>query len=58
MGWKLVKDASTMSTHGREELHRDLNNQVFESLATPWFEIVRSQHVDDTHRWLYLLKKR
>jgi SAM-dependent methyltransferase len=45
-------------TRGREELHRDLNNQVFESLATRWFEIVRSQHVDDTQRWLYLLRKR
>ena len=45
-------------TRGREELHRDLDRQVFESVAMRWFEIVRSQHTENTHRWLYLLKKR
>lgn len=45
-------------TRGRDELHQGLDRQVFESAATPWFEIVRSQHIDDTHRWLYLFRKR
>jgi len=45
-------------TRGREELHRGLDRQVFESVAMRRFEIVRSQHLDDTHRWLYLLRKR
>lgn len=45
-------------TRGREELHRGLNREVFESVAIRRFEIVRSQHLDDTHRWLYLLRKR
>jgi SAM-dependent methyltransferase len=45
-------------TRGRAELHRGLDPHVFESAATRSFEIVRSQHTDNTHRWLYLLRKR
>jgi 2-polyprenyl-3-methyl-5-hydroxy-6-metoxy-1,4-benzoquinol methylase len=44
-------------TRGREELHRGLDHQVFESAAMRRFEIVRSQHTGNTHRWLYLLRK-
>ncbi len=43
---------------GREELHRGLNPQVFELACNAHFEIVRSQHIEGTNRWLYLLRKR
>jgi len=45
-------------TRGREELHKDLNREVFEAVCEPRFERLRMQHVDGTTRWLYLLRKR
>jgi SAM-dependent methyltransferase len=42
---------------GREELHRNLNPQAFELACTRTFKIVRTEHVEGTHRWLYLLQK-
>jgi 2-polyprenyl-3-methyl-5-hydroxy-6-metoxy-1,4-benzoquinol methylase len=45
-------------TRGREELHKDLTPELFESLCGRHFEIVRRQHVEGTTRWLYLLRKR
>ena len=45
-------------TRGREELHKDLTTELFESLCQRHFEIVRVQHVEGTARRLYLLKKR
>ena len=45
-------------TRGREELHQDLNREVFEAVCEPHFEQVRTQHVEGTTRWLYLLRKR
>jgi hypothetical protein len=45
-------------TRGREELHKDLDREVFEAVCEPRFERVRAQHVEGTTRWLYLLRKR
>ena len=45
-------------TRGREHLHRDLNQQVFEDACRVHFEIVRSQLLEGTHRRLYLLRRR
>jgi 2-polyprenyl-3-methyl-5-hydroxy-6-metoxy-1,4-benzoquinol methylase len=42
---------------GREHLHRDLNQQVFENACRAHFEIVRSQQLEGTHRRLYLLRR-
>lgn len=44
-------------TRGREELHKGLNCEVFEEQCRRHFEIVRRQHLEGTHRWLYLLRK-
>jgi len=44
-------------TRGREELHKDLTPELFETLCRRRFEIVRTQHVEGSARWLYLLKK-
>lgn len=44
-------------TRGREHLHRDLNQQVFENACRAHFEIVRSQQLEGTHRRLYLLRR-
>jgi SAM-dependent methyltransferase len=43
---------------GREELHKDLSEAVFETACRPHFEIVRSHRIEGTHRRLYLLRKR
>jgi SAM-dependent methyltransferase len=43
---------------GRERLHADLTPEVFESACQQHFEIVRRQHLENTHRWLYLLQRR
>ncbi len=45
-------------TRGREALHADLTPAVFEAACAPYFEIVRTAHTPDTHRWLYLLRKK
>jgi SAM-dependent methyltransferase len=46
-------------TRGRDELHRGLTPELFESvLRKHQFETVRMLHVEGTKRWLYLLKKR
>jgi SAM-dependent methyltransferase len=42
---------------GREELHRDLTQEVFENACRRHFQMVRVQHLEGTSRWLYLLRK-
>jgi SAM-dependent methyltransferase len=44
-------------TRGREHLHQDLNQQVFENACRAHFEIVRSQQLEGTHRRFYLLRR-
>jgi 2-polyprenyl-3-methyl-5-hydroxy-6-metoxy-1,4-benzoquinol methylase len=44
-------------TRGREELHKDLTADVFETVCRRRFDIVRSQHVEGAARRLYLLRK-
>ena len=43
---------------GRDALHSGLTAGVFEEAVNKRFDIVRTQHLPNTHRWLYLLKKR
>ncbi len=45
-------------TRGRDELHKDLNTAAFEETAGRHFDIVRTQHLDGTSRWLYALRKK
>jgi len=42
---------------GRDELHKGLTPEVFESSFLQHFEIVRCQIIEGTHRRLYLLRK-
>jgi SAM-dependent methyltransferase len=43
---------------GREHLHEGLNSTVFETACRRHFEIIRSHHNPNSHRWLYALRKR
>jgi hypothetical protein len=43
---------------GRESLHTDLTVEKFESVCSARFDIVRTQHLNEESRWLYLLRKR
>ncbi len=45
-------------TRGRDHLFTGLNRTVFETACHRRFEIQRSIHFADTHRWLYLLRKK
>lgn len=45
-------------TRGRDHLHAGLNASVFEASARRHFDVVRSQHLEGTSRWLYLLRKK
>jgi hypothetical protein len=45
-------------TRGREELHKNLTHELFESVCREQFDIVRVQHVESSTRRLYLLRKR
>ena len=42
---------------GREELHKDLNEKVFEAACRKHFDILRSRRIEGTHRRLYLLRR-
>ncbi len=42
---------------GREHLFEDLTPEVFETTCRRRFRIVRTQHLEGTSRWLYLLRK-
>jgi len=44
-------------TRGRDELHKDLSVENFEKEALRFFEIVRSQRLGESDRWIYLLEK-
>ena len=45
-------------SRGRDHLFADLTSQVFEVTCGRKFQIVRSQHLESTSRWLYLLRKK
>ncbi|MGI8734305.1 MAG: class I SAM-dependent methyltransferase [Pyrinomonadaceae bacterium] len=45
-------------TRGRERLHEDLTVEVFERTAQQFFEIVRSQRLGESDRWIYFMRKR
>jgi SAM-dependent methyltransferase len=45
-------------TRGRDHLHADLNVGLFEAACCRHFEVVRSQHLEGSSRWLYLLRKK
>jgi SAM-dependent methyltransferase len=45
-------------TRGRDALHAGLDAAAFENSSRRRFEIVRSQHLEGTSRWLYLMQRR
>lgn len=45
-------------TRGRDQLFSDLTPQLFEESCRRRFEIVRSQHLERTSRWLYILRNK
>lgn len=45
-------------TRGRERLHQDLTAESFEAVCRRHFTIARVQHLENTSRWLYLLRKK
>jgi SAM-dependent methyltransferase len=45
-------------TRGRQELHKDLTVEVFETSARQYFEIGRSQRLGESDRWIYLLRRK
>ena len=45
-------------TRGRDHLFTNLTKEVFEETCRDHFEIVRCQQLDQTSRWLYLMKKK
>ncbi|MFX4263653.1 class I SAM-dependent methyltransferase [Pelotomaculum propionicicum] len=45
-------------TRGRDNLFEYLSTDVFETSCRRHFEIIRVQHLDNTERWLYLMRKK
>jgi SAM-dependent methyltransferase len=45
-------------TRGRDELFLHLTREGFEETCRRQFDIVRSEHIPDSERWLYMLRKR
>jgi len=42
---------------GRDHLFSDLTKESFEATAVQYFDIVRCERLDQTNRWLYLMRK-
>ena len=45
-------------TRGRDHLFTDLTKEVFEETCKRHFEVIRCERLDQTDRWLYLMRKR
>ena len=45
-------------TRGRDHLFTELTTEFFEQSCRQSFKLVRSQHLENTSRWLYLLRKK
>ena len=45
-------------TRGRDHLFTDLTKEVFEATCGKHFDVVRCERLDQTNRWLYLMKKK
>jgi SAM-dependent methyltransferase len=45
-------------TRGNGHLYGYLSKEVFEECCSNYFQIVDTQHIDETHRWLYALRKK
>jgi 2-polyprenyl-3-methyl-5-hydroxy-6-metoxy-1,4-benzoquinol methylase len=45
-------------TRGREHLHKDLTGELFETTARRFFDIVSSDRLGQSHRWIYVLRKK
>src|SRR5688500_6290076 len=45
-------------TRGREHLHKDLTGELFETTARRFFDIVGSDRLGQSHRWIYVLRKK
>jgi SAM-dependent methyltransferase len=43
---------------GRDALYQGLTREAFELACQRRFDILRTEHTDGTHRWLYLLQRR
>ena len=45
-------------TRGRDHLFTSLTQELFEETCKTHFDLVRSERLDDTSRWLYLMRKK
>jgi SAM-dependent methyltransferase len=45
-------------TRGHDHLYTHLTKEVFEETCCRYFDLVRSERLDQTSRWLYLMKKK
>jgi hypothetical protein len=45
-------------TRGHDQLYTHLTREFFEETCRKYFDLVRSERLDQTSRWLYLMKKK
>ena len=45
-------------TRGNDHLYYNVTKEFFEKISGRFFDIVRSERLDQTNRWLYLMKKK
>ena len=45
-------------TRGRDHLHKDLTLDLFETTARVYFDIVSFERLGESHRWIYVLRKK
>jgi SAM-dependent methyltransferase len=45
-------------SRGRDHLHESLTEEYFEDVSRQYFEITRVQKLGDTHRWIYVMRRK
>jgi SAM-dependent methyltransferase len=70
LAWELTKDLLVVEfvgtldpmfkriSRGRDHLHLDLTEEYFENVARQYFEIIRAEKLGDTHRRIYMMRRK
>ncbi len=70
LAWELTKDLLVVEfvgtldpmfkriSRGRDHLHLGFTEDYFENVASQYFEIIRSEKLGDTHRRIYMMRRK
>ena len=44
-------------TRGRDNLYEELTKELFEAESSKYFQLTEARHVENTHRWMYVMRR-